>query len=180
MRPAQPTMGETGGAAIRGVPATFDAILALGTNIGDRAANIEEAVRRLGEDGAIEIVARSRLYRTAPWGITDQDWFVNACVGIRTGLTPLDLLKRCQAVENAMGRVRIERWGPRVIDVDILAIGDQEIQVPDLIVPHPLIAERAFVLVPLRDIAPELTLAGKSIDDMLGAVDAGEVVPLEQ
>jgi 2-amino-4-hydroxy-6-hydroxymethyldihydropteridine diphosphokinase len=178
MRSVKPTMGEIAGVAIRGVPATIDAILALGTNIGDRAANIDDAIRRLGEDGAIEIVARSKLYRTAPWGVTDQDWFVNACIGIRTGLTPHDLLKRCQAVESDMGRVRIERWGPRIIDVDILTIGDQEIHAPDLVVPHPLIAARAFVLVPLRDVAPELTLGGRSIDDMLRALDASDVIAL--
>ncbi|MET0408703.1 MAG: 2-amino-4-hydroxy-6-hydroxymethyldihydropteridine diphosphokinase [Hyphomicrobium sp.] len=167
------------GAEISGAPALFDAILALGTNIGDRAANIDDAIGKLGDDGSVEVVARSRRYRTAPWGVTDQDWFVNACVGVRTKLSPHALLKRCQAVENAMGRVRTQHWGPRIIDVDILVIGEQQISEPDLIVPHPLISERAFVLVPLRDVAPDLTIAGQTIEEMLSRLDAGDVVPLE-
>ncbi|MBS0234787.1 MAG: 2-amino-4-hydroxy-6-hydroxymethyldihydropteridine diphosphokinase [Proteobacteria bacterium] len=167
------------GAAIHGLPGAFDAILALGTNIGDRTGNIEDAIRRLTADGAIRIVARSHLYRTAPWGVTDQDWFVNACVGIGTKLAPHELLARCQAVENDMGRVRTRHWGPRIIDVDILAIRDLQIRDPDLTVPHPLIAERAFVLVPLRDIAPDVTIGGKTLADMLAALDARDVVPFE-
>jgi len=167
------------GPAIEGVPAPFDAILALGSNIGNRVENIEEAIRKLGADGAIKIVQRSGLYRTAPWGVTDQDWFVNGCVGVKTALSPHELLKRCQAVEDAMGRVRTRHWGPRIIDVDILAIDSRRICDPDLVVPHPLIAERAFVLVPLKDIAPSLTLDGKSLDTMLHAVDASDVIPME-
>lgn len=166
-------------AEIQGAPASFDAILALGTNIGNRVENVEEAIRRLGADGSIRIVARSRLYRTAPWGVTDQAWFVNGCIGIQTRLSPHELLTRCQAVENTMGRVRTQHWGPRVIDVDILTIGDCQISDPDLIVPHPLIAERPFVLVPLKDIAPDLMIGGKTLDVMLGALDASDVVPVE-
>ena len=89
----------------------FDATLALGSNMGDRVGNIEEAIARLTADGTIELVARSRLYRTAPWGVTDQDWFVNACIAIKTGLSPRELLQHCQAVENGMGRVRTEALG---------------------------------------------------------------------
>lgn len=165
------------GTAIHGLPAAFDAVLALGTNIGDRAGNIEEALRRLTADNAIRIIARSRLYRTAPWGVMDQDWFINACVGIATKLMPHELLARCQAVENDMGRVRTRHWGPRIIDVDILAIRNLQICDPDLTVPHPLIAERAFVLVPLRDIAPDVTIGGATIETMLRAVDARDVEP---
>lgn len=165
-------------AAVRGMPPALDAILALGTNIGNRVENIDNALRRLEADGAIVVVSRSRLYRTAPWGDTDQDWFVNACVGVRTSLSPYDLLKRCQAVENDMGRVRTRHWGPRIIDVDILAIRDRQICEPDLTVPHPLIAERAFVLVPLKDVAPELTIGGKTLDAMIGALDANDVTRL--
>ena len=166
-------------AEIKGAPTSFDAILALGTNMGNRVENIEDAILKLGADGAIQIVARSRLYRTAPWGVTDQDWFVNACVGVQTALSPHELLKRCQSVENDMGRVRTLHWGPRIIDVDIVAIRDRQINDPDLVVPHPLIAERAFVLVPLKDIAPWLTLGGKSLDVMLDALGADDVVPVE-
>lgn len=150
----------------------FDAILALGTNVGDRIENIEEAIRRLGADGSVDIVERSRLYRTAPWGVIDQDWFMNGCVGIQTRLSPYELLKHCQVVENEMGRTRTRRWGPRVIDVDILTLRDRQVCDPDLIVPHPLIAERTFVLVPLKDVAPGLVIDGKTLDTMLAALDA--------
>jgi 2-amino-4-hydroxy-6-hydroxymethyldihydropteridine diphosphokinase len=167
------------GSRVEGFPTTFDAILALGSNIGSRVENIEEAIRELGNDGAIKVVQCSRLYRTAPWGVTDQDWFVNGCVGVQTALSPHELLMRCQAVEDGMGRVRTRHWGPRVIDVDILAIGSNRICDSDLVVPHPLIGERAFVLVPLKDIAPGLMLDGKSLDAMLNALDARDVIPVE-
>lgn len=162
-------------AQLKGAAGAFDAILALGTNLGNRIENIEEAIRRLTADGSIRIVSRSELYRSAPWGVTDQDWFVNACVAIQTNLSPFELLRHCQAVENDMGRVRTLRWGPRIIDVDILTFRDLHIADPDLTIPHPLIAERAFVLVPLRDVAPELELNGKTIDAMLEKLDRSEV-----
>ncbi|MFT3730619.1 MAG: 2-amino-4-hydroxy-6-hydroxymethyldihydropteridine diphosphokinase [Hyphomicrobium sp.] len=171
-------MTSCSGAEVRGVPAKFDAVLALGTNIGDRVANIEDAIDRLGADGVVKVVARSRLYRTAPWGVTDQDWFVNACVGVQTALSPHELLRRCQAVENDMGRVRVQHWGPRIIDVDILTFGKRQICEPDLVVPHPLIAERAFVLVPLRDIAPDFSIGGQTLDAMLSELNAEDVVPV--
>jgi len=156
----------------------FDAVLALGTNIGSRVENIEEAIRRLTADGSIRVVARSKLYRSAPWGVTDQDWFVNACVAVQTDLSPHELLKHCQAVENDMGRVRTLRWGPRIIDVDILTFRDLTIADSDLTVPHPLIAERAFVLVPLKDVAPEFKLNGRTIEAMLEGLDSREVQPI--
>ena len=165
-------------AQLSGEGGAFDAILGLGTNLGDRAGNIEEAIRLLTADGSVRVVARSKLYRSAPWGVTDQDWFVNACVAVQTQLSPHALLAQCQAVENEMGRVRTLKWGPRIIDVDILTFGDLKIADPDLSVPHPLIAERAFVLVPLRDVAPELKLGGRTIDQMLEKLDSGDVQPL--
>lgn len=157
----------------------FDATLGLGSNIGDRVRNIEEAIERLTADGAVKLVARSRFYRTAPWGVIDQDWFVNACIAIKTDVPVRELLACCQAVENDMARVRTRRWGPRNIDVDILTFRDQKIDEPDLVVPHPRIAERAFVLVPLKDIAPNLTIGGASIDQMLSKLDASDVQPLD-
>jgi len=157
---------------------SFDATLGLGSNIGDRVGNIEDAIARLTADGAVKLVARSRFYRTAPWGVTDQDWFVNACIAIKTDVTARNLLARCQAVENDMARIRTRRWGPRNIDVDILTFRDQTIDEPDLIVPHARIPERAFVLVPLKDVAPSVTIGGASIDDMLAKLDASDVQPL--
>jgi 2-amino-4-hydroxy-6-hydroxymethyldihydropteridine diphosphokinase len=157
----------------------FDATLALGSNMGDRVHNLEEAIARLTADGTIELVARSRLYRTAPWGVTDQDWFVNACIAIKTGLSPRELLRHCQAVENDMGRVRTKRWGPRIIDVDILTFGSLKVDETDLSIPHPLIAERAFVLIPLKDVAPQLRIEGASLDTLLGKLDTRDVQLLE-
>lgn len=157
----------------------FDATLGLGSNIGDRVGNIEEAIERVTADGIVSVVARSRFYRTAPWGVTDQDWFVNACIAVRTKLSARELLHRCQAVENDMARVRTRRWGPRNIDVDVLTYRDVKLDEPDLIVPHPRIAERAFVLVPLKDIAPDLKIGGASLDEMLSKLDASDVQPLE-
>ena len=158
----------------------FDATLGLGSNIGDRVRNIEEAIERLTADGAVRLVARSRFYRTAPWGVTDQDCFVNACIAVKTDVSVRELLDRCQAVENGMARVRRQRWGPRNIDVDILSFRDRKIDEPDLVVPHPRITERAFALVPLKDVAPDLTIGGVSIDEMLSKLDASDVQPLAE
>jgi 2-amino-4-hydroxy-6-hydroxymethyldihydropteridine diphosphokinase len=158
----------------------FDATLGLGSNVGDSVRNIEEAIERLTADGAVRLVAQSRFYRTAPWGVTEQDWFVNVCVTIKTDVSARELLVRCQAVENAMARVRTRRWGPRNIDVDILTFRNRKIDEPDLVVPHPRIAERAFVLVPLKEVAPNLTIGGMSIDQMLSKLDASDVEPLAE
>jgi 2-amino-4-hydroxy-6-hydroxymethyldihydropteridine diphosphokinase len=152
-------------------PAGFDALIGLGTNIGDKAANIAQAIALLAADDDVRLVAKSRLYRSEPWGVVDQDWFVNAVVSVATTLSPHDLLKRCQSVENRMGRIRDKRWGPRVIDVDVLTYRNQTIDTPDLKVPHPLIAERAFVVLPMGDVAPDIVIDKRSLTqmrDMLG------------
>jgi len=158
----------------------FDAILGLGTNMGDKPANIERAIALIAAPGDVRVLARSPLYRTAAWGKTDQDWFVNACIGVATDLSARDLLARCQDVEARMGRERKEHWGPRVIDVDILTYRDATIRERDLTVPHPLIAQRAFVLVPLADIAPDVEIGGRSIADLLRDIDPREVVVLDR
>lgn len=157
--------------------AQFDAILGLGSNIGDKAANIAAAIAALEAEPDIRVVARSRLFRTPPWGVTDQDSFANSCVGVATSLDPHALLKRCQKIENGMGRVRERRWGPRVIDVDILFYGNRAIDTPDLVVPHPRITERAFVLAPLADIAAALPIAGKTVAQWLATADRTGVEP---
>jgi 2-amino-4-hydroxy-6-hydroxymethyldihydropteridine diphosphokinase len=148
----------------------FDATIGLGSNIGDKAANIDRAIALLTKGGAVRLVAASRKYRSAPWGVTEQDWFVNACISVATDLSPHDLLERCQHVENEIGRVRKQKWGPRLIDVDILTYRDQVIREPDLIVPHPLIAERSFVLIPLKDVAPETRIDGQTLDVLVAAL----------
>ncbi|MGQ0672609.1 MAG: 2-amino-4-hydroxy-6-hydroxymethyldihydropteridine diphosphokinase [Hyphomicrobium sp.] len=155
----------------------FDAILALGSNVGDKRANIAEAIGLLQSDFGVAIERRSRDFKTPPWGVTDQDWFANACVGVATGLSPARLLKACQGVEATMGRVRAGRWGPRNIDVDILVHHAGPVSSAALTLPHPRITERAFVLAPLADIAPGLVIQGKSVADWLERVDRQGIEP---
>ncbi|MGQ0456603.1 MAG: 2-amino-4-hydroxy-6-hydroxymethyldihydropteridine diphosphokinase [Hyphomicrobium sp.] len=160
-------------------PRGYDAILGLGSNIGDKRANILRAVDLLTADGELRLVRLSKLYRTAPWGVEDQDWFVNACATIETEASARDLLGRCQTVEAEMRRVRDKRWGPRIIDVDILSYRDAAISENGLVVPHPRIADRAFVLIPMKDVAPDFQLGGRSLDDMIAAVGAGDVAAMD-
>ena len=157
----------------------LDATIGLGSNIGDKAANIDAAIALLTADGDIRLTKASRKYRSAPWGVLDQDWFVNACILIETRLSARALLARCQRVENEMGRVRRQKWGPRLIDVDIVTYRDDVISESDLIVPHPLIAERAFVLRPLQDIAPQTRINGKALDVLIAALGDRDTVPME-
>jgi 2-amino-4-hydroxy-6-hydroxymethyldihydropteridine diphosphokinase len=148
------------------------ALIALGSNIGDKAATIRNAIEALDRLPGTAVVAKSAIYRTPPWGITDQDWFANAVVAVDTLLSPDEVLDACLAIEAAMGRIRRERWGPRVIDLDLLSHGETIVKSERLTLPHPRIAERAFVLIPLRDVAPEFRLGGKGITAMLSALDA--------
>jgi 2-amino-4-hydroxy-6-hydroxymethyldihydropteridine diphosphokinase len=159
--------------------ANFDCIIALGSNLGDKVVNIGQAIDLLVEPGDIRLVARSRNFATEPWGKTDQDWFVNACIAVATELTPRALLERCQAIEKRMGRTATEKWGPRIIDLDLLIYRNDVMHEPDLVLPHPHIAERAFVLAPLMDIAPEALIGGCSVRTLYGAIDLGGVRPLE-
>src|SRR5688572_2473534 len=122
-------------------PPAYDALIGLGSNVGDKEANVARAIALLAEPGDIRLVASSRLYRTAPWGVEDQDWFVNACIAVATQLSARELLGRCLGVENEMKRVRRQRWGPRVIDVDVLTCRDETSDAPDLTLPHPRITE---------------------------------------
>jgi 2-amino-4-hydroxy-6-hydroxymethyldihydropteridine diphosphokinase len=159
--------------------AAGEAVIGLGSNLGDKVAHIDRAIALLTRDGSVRELARSRYYRTAPWGYTEQDWFVNACLRVATALSPRELLARCLAVEEAMGRKREVRWGPRIIDLDILLYGDSAIDEPGLVVPHPQIGARAFVLVPLLDVAPDARIANRPARDLLAGLDASEVVPLD-
>ena len=156
-------------------------VLALGGNVGDKAASLRRALRAIAGEPGIELSAVSRFYRTAPWGKTDQDWFVNACALGLTRLAPEALLARMKALEVELGRVSTERWGPRVIDIDLIAYGDVELKSERLTLPHPELFNRAFVLVPLAEIAPDLVIAGVRVGDAaarLGA-ESAEVTPLD-
>jgi 2-amino-4-hydroxy-6-hydroxymethyldihydropteridine diphosphokinase len=155
-------------------------VLALGGNVGDKAGTLTKALRRLGGEPDIAITAVSRLYRTAPWGKTDQDWFVNACALGLTSLKPEALLDRVKALEVELGRVATERWGPRVIDIDLIAYDDVSLKTERLTLPHPELFNRAFVLVPLAEIAPGLVIGGLRMDEAAArlAAEAAEVLPL--
>lgn len=131
------------------------AALGLGSNIGDKQAYLADALERLAATPGITVLSRSSLYRTEPWGMTDQDWFLNACALVETELSATALLARCLEVEQELGRVRDIRWGPRKIDIDVLVYGDEQIDADGLTIPHPRMAERAFVLVPLAEIWPD-------------------------
>jgi 2-amino-4-hydroxy-6-hydroxymethyldihydropteridine diphosphokinase len=159
--------------------AGFDYIIALGSNLGDKTSNIDRAIELLTKPGDIRLVARSRNFATDPWGKLDQDWFVNACVAVKTKLAPRDLLRRCKDIERGMGRVATEKWGPRIIDLDLLIYRDSVLDEPDLVLPHPHIADRAFVLAPLMDIAPDLKIKGRSVHELLEAIDQVGVRPLD-
>jgi 2-amino-4-hydroxy-6-hydroxymethyldihydropteridine diphosphokinase len=147
------------------------AVLGLGGNMGDVRALMAQAIRRLARHPGIKIAAVSALYRTPPWGKTDQPPFLNAAVKLDTSLTPQALLEAALAVEQALGRERSERWGPRTIDIDILVYGNLTIDEPGLHVPHPRLAERAFALAPLVDVMPRAEIMGRTATEWLALSD---------
>ena len=128
--------------------------LSLGSNLGDRAANLRSAIDRLGELG--EVVAVSSFYETEPMEVTDQPWFINCAVALKTELMPRQFLSRMLKIERDMGRRRIRPKGPRTIDIDILLFGNSIVHTPQLDVPHPAMHQRRFVLQPLAEIAPDV------------------------
>lgn len=133
-----------------------DAYLGLGGNIGDREAQLTAAIEQLANHAQIEVVAVSPMYETKPVGYVEQPDFLNVCVHIKTTLEPHELLEVGLAVEANLHRVRDIRWGPRTIDIDILLYGDRIIETQALMVPHPRMTERAFVMIPLNDIASDV------------------------
>lgn len=135
------------------------AYLALGSNLGDRLATLQRAVDLLGDRPGVEVVRSSRVYETEPVG-PPQPAFLNAVIEVRTELEPIGLLEACQSVEAELGRVRGERWGPRTLDVDVLTYEDRIVDEPGLVVPHPRMHERGFVLVPLRELVTDPILPG--------------------
>lgn len=157
-------------------PGWKPATLGLGGNIGDPKAAMAHALKMLDAHPDCAVSAVSRLYRTPPWGKTDQADFLNCCALVETRLAPQPLLELCLEIEREMKRVRIERWGPRTIDIDILTYDEQDVSTETLAIPHPRITERAFVLVPLGDIAPELVIAGRKVEDWMGTIDRSGIV----
>lgn len=131
--------------------------LSLGANLGDPAAQLAEAIRRIDAHPAIAVTRQSSVLATKPWGKTDQPDFTNQAIEIETSLKPMELLDVLLGIELAMGRVREEVWGPRVIDIDIIAYDRFEIKSPRLTLPHPYAHEREFVLKPLDEISPDVS-----------------------
>ena len=147
--------------------------LALGGNVGDSRTILDRAVTMLCDGEQVRLVARSSDYRTPPWGFKYQPPFINLCIAVETTLAPRDLLLHAQAVELQLGRDRAheKRWGPRTADIDIVAYGRLAVQELGLTVPHPRLFERAFVLLPLNEIAPDLVIGGRSVREALAGVD---------
>lgn len=152
------------------------AFLGLGSNQGDRAAYLREAIHRL-DAADLRVTGRSHVYETAPWGRTGQATFLNQVLAVETPLPPRALLERCRAVETALGRTRAERWGPRTLDVDLLLYDEAVVRETGLVVPHPELARRAFVLVPLAEVAPGLRLPdGAAVEALLDACPDRDLV----
>ncbi len=154
------------------------AYLSLGGNMGDVAQTIKSALEHLGASPKTRILACSDFYKTPPWGKTDQPDFINACAKVETSLPAQQLLEQCLEIERQMGRERIEHWGPRVLDMDILTFDDQIHDSENLTIPHPHMMERAFVLIPLLDIAPDLTVNGTAIVKAANQLDTSDITRL--
>jgi 2-amino-4-hydroxy-6-hydroxymethyldihydropteridine diphosphokinase len=157
-----------------------EALLGLGGNVGNVRDSLDRAVAMLCDGREVRLIVRSSDYLTPPWGIKDQQPFVNLCLMVATALAPHSLLRRAQAAERALGRDRTaeRRWGPRPIDIDILAYDDIVLETADLTLPHPHLFERAFVLVPLAEIAPDRMIAGRRVRDALARLDLSGVEKL--
>ena len=150
-----------------------DVYLSIGTNIGQRYKNLQHAIRLLMDTEGVEVVRISSVYETAAVGFIDQADFLNIAVYVKTVHSSMEMLEVCQSIENELGRVREFRWGPRIIDLDILLYNHENIETESLIVPHPRMYERAFVLVPLIDITPipknkQLQLAHLTMEQLDG------------
>ncbi|MEU0521510.1 2-amino-4-hydroxy-6-hydroxymethyldihydropteridine diphosphokinase [Streptosporangium sp. NPDC006007] len=146
-------------------------VLALGSNLGDRFDTLQGALDSLFDSRELEFVAVSPVYETDPVGGPDQGAYLNVVVIARSDLEPRMLLDRAQSVENAFGRVRVERWGARTLDVDLISVGNVVSDDPELTLPHPRAHERAFVLVPWVRADPDAVLGGRSVADLLSGLD---------
>ena len=157
-----------------------EALLALGGNVGNSRAILDRAINLLCDGKEVRLTARSSDYRTPPWGFKYQPHFVNLAIAVETTLNPHELLARAQDIELRLGRDRAheKRNGPRTADIDIIAYDDVTLSEPNLTLPHPRLFERAFVLVPLAEIAGDRVIAGRRVDKAAEAVDAGGIYRL--
>ena len=157
------------------------AFLGLGSNLGNRLEHLRRAVELLGVQPGLRVVASSSVWETAPLGGPPQPPFLNAVVRVSSELSPSRLLDACHQVESELGRVRDVRWGPRTIDIDVLLIDERVVESPDLHVPHPRMTERAFVLAPLLEVAPDVTLPdGRKLRELPMPEAPGDVRPLDE
>lgn len=154
--------------------------LGLGSNIGDTKKNLDIAVDLLKSSKDINVTKQSSYYETEPVGYVEQAWFLNIALEIETSLEPKELLTFCQRIEDVLKRKRTVRWGPRTIDVDILLYENYTSDEEVLTVPHPRMTERAFVMIPLYEIAPDLVIEGKSIDEIIKSLKGEEIRKLEK
>jgi 2-amino-4-hydroxy-6-hydroxymethyldihydropteridine diphosphokinase len=152
------------------------AYIGLGGNVGDVIHSIRSALQHIDGNDKIDLLETSSVYKTPPWGVTEQAWFFNACASIKTSLTAHELLEVCLSIEQTLKRVRDVRWGPRTIDLDVLLFGNEEINEDKLQIPHPRMLERAFVLKPLSDIAPNMELQGIHINKWLEKLDSSQIL----
>ena len=143
--------------------------LALGSNMGEKEENLSEAINNLIKTAGIEVIKKSKIYETEPVGYLEQDKFLNMVILIETDKEPEELLKSLQTIEEKMKRRREIHWGPRTIDLDILLFEDLVINSPELTIPHPRMFERAFVLIPLKDVYTEGKISGREIDSLINA-----------
>jgi 2-amino-4-hydroxy-6-hydroxymethyldihydropteridine diphosphokinase len=148
--------------------------IGLGSNLGDRCANIIEALKALDADPAVSLVRASSVYATPPWGLADQPAFLNAAALLTTSLSPEALLETCQSVERALGRKPRQRWGPREIDIDLLVFGDSRMSTERLALPHPGLFERLFVLIPFHEITRGREIAGRDLAQAIARLQAQE------
>ena len=154
-----------------------DVLIALGGNVGDVRATFGKAIANICGMTQAALLARSSDYTTPPWGEENQPPFTNACIEIETGLDPHALLFTLHKIEKKFGRDRTaeQHWGPRTLDLDLIAYDDVTLNKPELTLPHPRLFERAFVLVPLAEIAPDRVIAGRKIEDALAAIDVAGI-----
>ena len=157
-----------------------EVLVGFGGNVGDVRATLSRAVALFCDGRDVRLVARSSDYRTPPWGVADQPPFINLCIAAATALPPQALLARALEVERALGRDRSRerRWGPRTVDIDLLAYDDIALDEQNLTLPHPRLLERAFVLVPLAEIVPDRIIAGTRVRDALASLDASGIEQL--
>ncbi len=156
------------------------AYLGLGSNIGDAQGHVKQAIQRISRSYSIQLQASASLYLTKAWGHTEQADFINTAVSIKTSLSPIQLLKSMQKIENDMGRERKEKWGPRIIDIDILLYKDFVVKQQQLKIPHPYLVHRSFVLAPLFELNPKLMIPnhGKLEKFFHKKIDDGHIIKL--